>query len=72
MTTTEEIVVSGEDFIERRIYVSPEPRELEEEIVRSQRTAFQHGYSRGWRRGFFAGFCVLAAIALLFCWAVQI
>jgi hypothetical protein len=64
MTTTEEIVVSGEDFIERRIFVSPEQVDIEN----LRQAAFRRGYSGGWVRGFVFGLCVLGlAVLLIWC-----
>jgi hypothetical protein len=40
MTTTEEIVVCGEDFIERRIFVCPG----DEDIGNMQKLAYGSGY----------------------------
>jgi hypothetical protein len=67
MTTTEEIVVSGDDFIERRIFVSPEPADIEN----LQQAAYRRGYSGGWARGFAFGLCVVAFAALLIWCATQ-
>jgi hypothetical protein len=47
MKTTQEIVVLGEDFIERRIILAPG----QTEIALIQQAA----YKCGWRRGFFWG-----------------
>ena len=60
MTTTEEIVVSGEDFIERRIFLSPEGQD----ITKMQQVAYDHGYNRGWLSGFFMAAVVFAFAAL--------
>ena len=60
MTTTEEIVVSGEDFIERRIFVCSQPGDLEN----LQDRAYARGYKCGWGRGFFIGIGFLGATAL--------
>jgi hypothetical protein len=51
MTTTEEIIVSGQDFIERRIFVCPE----QEDIANMRERAYGSGYKRGWLRGFLVG-----------------
>ncbi len=64
MTTTEEIVVSGENFIERRILLSPEQADIEN----LRQAAFRRGYHAGWVRGFVFGLCVLGfAVLLIWC-----
>jgi hypothetical protein len=60
MTSTEEIVVIGADFIERRILVGPSPEELEE----VQRAAHRRGYKLGWMRGFLTGMAVFVFVAV--------
>lgn len=55
VTTTEEIIVSGEDFIERRILVLPEPEEIED----LEEHAYEEGYKSGWVRGLVVGLGVL-------------
>jgi len=50
-TTTEEIIVSGQDFIERRIFVCPE----QEDLANMQERAYGSGYKRGWLQGFLVG-----------------
>jgi hypothetical protein len=57
--TTDEIVVSGEDFIERRIFVFPE----QEDIASLRALSFRSGYRRGWWRGFLIGVVVVFAAA---------
>ena len=64
MTTTEEIVVSGKNFIERRIFVCPRPRDLED--LKDQ--AYACGYNYGWGSGLLAGLGLCAAA--LFIWLV--
>jgi hypothetical protein len=59
MTTTEEIVVSGKNFIERRILVCAERQDLED----LHKRAYARGYSYGWGRGFFVGSGLIGAIA---------
>jgi hypothetical protein len=62
MTTDEEILVSGEDFIERRIFIYPQQGDM----VELEHRAYARGYDRGWLNGFsigaallvFAAFCV--------------
>jgi hypothetical protein len=44
MTTTEEIIVSGENFIERRIMQFPQQVDIED----LQARAYGRGYKRGW------------------------
>jgi hypothetical protein len=61
MTTSEEIVVSGEDFIERRIILFPG----ESDIADIQRAAYGHGYRRGWSYGFVIGTAFVAVLVLL-------
>ena len=65
MTTTEEIVVSGEDFIERRIFVYPQQADM----ANLQRFTYSHGYNRGWTCGFFIGLGVFA-LAILCIWGL--
>jgi hypothetical protein len=66
MTSTEEIVVCGEDFIERRIFVCPNRGEIEN----LQRKAHNCGYTRGWRSGFVFGLATIGSAAL-FIWLVM-
>jgi hypothetical protein len=63
MTTTEEIIVSGQDFIERRILVYPE----QEDIFNIRDSAFGSGYKRGWQRGFLMG-VVLVGVVVICVW----
>ena len=60
MTTTEEIVVSGRNFIERRIFVYPQRGEIED----LQHRAYMRGYNCGWGRGFLVGLGLFGATAL--------
>jgi hypothetical protein len=60
MTTTEEIVVSGKNFIERRIFVLPE----QEEMGDVQRLAYSNGHRRGWICGFLTGLGLCGAAVL--------
>lgn len=55
MTTTEEIIVSGDDYIERRILLLPE----QEEIDDLQERAYGQGYKSGWVRGLVVGLGIL-------------
>lgn len=61
MTCTEEIVVSGKDFIERRIFVYPEG---DNDVVTVRDSAFGEGYKRGWLRGFLIGAAFVAAATI--------
>ncbi|MGH9679415.1 MAG: hypothetical protein ACRD4Y_05660 [Candidatus Acidiferrales bacterium] len=63
MTSTEEIIVSGENFIERRIFLIPDQMEIEK--VRDY--AYNQGYKRGCLHGFLTGSAVIGA-AGLFVW----
>lgn len=65
MTTSEEIVVCGDNFIERRIFISPQTGEVEN----LQHSAYTRGYNRGWARGFVMGLG-LFGLAALCIWAV--
>jgi hypothetical protein len=59
VTMTDEIVVSGQDFIERRIFVFPE----QEDIANLQALSYRSGYRLGWWRGFMIGVVVVCAAA---------
>ena len=59
VTTTEEIIVSGQDFIERRIFVCPE----QEDLANMRERAYGGGYKRGWLRGFLVGALGVAVAA---------
>ena len=63
MNATQEIVVSGENFIERRIFVFPQQEEIED----LQTWAYGRGYKRGWMRGLVMGLAIagVAAICIL-------
>jgi hypothetical protein len=63
MTTTEEIIVSDQDFIERRIFVYPE----QQDIANMRESAYGSGYRRGWLRGFLVG-TVLVGVAAFCVW----
>ena len=67
MTTTEEIVVSGEDFIERRIFIHPRPLDL----ANVERRSYDRGYNRGWLGGFLLGLVVVGFAAICVWLAVQ-
>lgn len=65
--TTEEIIVSGNNFIERRIFLQPEQTDLDH----LQELAYQYGYKRGWTTGFLIAFA-LFGISVACVWlAVQ-
>ena len=63
MTTTEEIVVSGEDFIERRIFLCPEDTDLADIRGSAYESGYKYGWSHGWSRGFFTAVIVLTVAA---------
>ena len=60
MTTTEEITVSGEDFIERRIFIYPQQVDME----RLRQRAYTHGYKCGMFNGLSLGVVLLVLVAL--------
>jgi hypothetical protein len=60
MTTTEEIIVSGENFIERRIIQFPKQMDFES----LQASAYGWGYKRGWVSGFVMGFAIIGGAAV--------
>jgi hypothetical protein len=60
MTTTEEIIVSGENFIERRILQFPQQVDIDD----LQASAYRRGYKRGWMCGLLMGFAIIGAAAL--------
>lgn len=66
MTTTEEIIVSGQDYIERRILVYPE----QGDIANMREWAFGSGYKRGWWQGFLMG-VVFVGVAALCIWLTR-
>jgi tetrahydromethanopterin S-methyltransferase subunit G len=61
MTETEEVVVLGEDFIERRIFVCPQQAELDY----LQRRAYRFGYNRGCTYGLIFGLVLFGTGAIL-------
>jgi hypothetical protein len=61
MTSTEEIVVSGESFIERRIFLYPELVDID----KLQHQAYRHGYTRGRVCGFVFGLAFFGVGAML-------
>lgn len=60
MTTAEEIIVSGDNFIERRIIQFPQ----QVDIAHLQASAYAQGYKCGWVHGFFLGLVIIGAAAL--------
>lgn len=58
MTTTEEIVVSGEDFIERRIILWAG----QDDINESKNVAYTNGYRRGCTFGFLMGVALIVIV----------
>ena len=67
MVATEEIVVTGENFIERRIYLEPRQSDLAEIGER----AYESGYGKGWKRGFVVALVLCGAAAICIWSAVQ-
>jgi hypothetical protein len=65
MTRTEEIVVSGEGFIERRIFVYLQ----QPKVDNLQRQAYTLGWKRGWMCGFVLGLGLFGTAAI-FIWLV--
>jgi hypothetical protein len=65
MTTTEEIIVSGADFIERRIFICPG------DVGNLQHRAYGRGYNRGWLHGFLMGAAIIGVSAFCVWLAVQ-
>jgi hypothetical protein len=63
MTTTEDIIVSGEDFIERRIVLIPEQTEIDD----LQASGYKRGFKCGWRRGLLMGLMVMG-VAVVCVW----
>jgi hypothetical protein len=63
MTATEEIIVSGENFIERRIILCPG----QDDIQNLQGLAYNRGYKRGWTRGLVTGLTIVG-FALICIW----
>lgn len=63
MTTAEEIIVSGENFIERRIMQFPQQVDIED----LQARAYGRGYKRGWMLGFLMGLTIIG-LAVVCIW----
>jgi hypothetical protein len=61
MSAVEEVVVTGEDFIERRIFVYPEQTDL----GKLQQRAYMNGYKRGWGYGLTFGLAFFGLAAIL-------
>lgn len=60
MATTEEIIVTGEDFIERRIFLIPEQYDIDK--MKAQ--AYGRGYKCGLKCGLLMGSAIIIAAAL--------
>lgn len=60
MNATEEIIISGENFIERRIILFPQQGDIED----LQARAFGRGYKCGWTRGLVMGLAIVGVAAL--------
>ncbi|MBZ5659350.1 MAG: hypothetical protein LAO08_03000 [Acidobacteriia bacterium] len=60
MNTTEEIIISGENFIERRIILFPQQEDIEDLKTR----AYSRDYKCGWMRGLVMGLAIVGVAAL--------
>lgn len=60
MSTAEEIIVSGENFIERRIFLIPEQDDID--VIKAQ--AYGRGYKSGWMCGLLMGSAIVVVAAL--------
>jgi hypothetical protein len=67
MTTTEEIIVSGKNFIERRITLFAQQVDIEDLKAR----AYRRGYKRGWARGLLMGLAIIGVAAICIWLAVR-
>ena len=67
MATTEEIIVTGENFIERRIFLIPEQADIDKLNAR----AYGRGYKCGWVCGLVMGSAIIFVAALCIWWAVS-
>jgi hypothetical protein len=67
MNTTEEIIVSGENFIERGIILFPQQEDIED----LQTRAYHRGYKRGWVRGLLMGLAIIGVAAVCIWLTVQ-
>lgn len=63
MATAEEIIVTGEGFIERRIFLIPEQHEIDK--MKAQ--AYGRGYKCGWMCGLLTGSAIIV-VAVLCIW----
>lgn len=63
MNATEEIIISGENFIERRIILFPQQADIND----LQARAFGRGYKHGWARGLVMGLAIVV-VAVLCIW----
>jgi hypothetical protein len=68
MTTTEEIIVSGENFIERRIIQFPQQVDIED----LQARAYVRGYKRGRMLGLLMGFAIIGVAGVCIWLALSI
>lgn len=60
MNATEEIIISGDNFIERRIILFPQREDIEDLRAR----AYSRGYQCGWTRGLVMGLAIAGGAAL--------
>jgi hypothetical protein len=60
MNATEEIIISGENFIERRIILFPQKEDIED----LQTRAYSRGYTCGWTCGLVMGLAIVSVAAL--------
>ncbi len=60
MIASEEIIISGENFIERRIILFPQQEDIEDLRTR----AYSRGYTCGWTRGLIMGLAIFGVAAL--------
>jgi hypothetical protein len=60
MNASEEIIISGGNFIERRIILFPEQVDTED----LQARGFGRGYEYGWARGLAKGLAIVGVVAL--------
>jgi len=68
MNATEEIIVSGDNFIERRIILLlPQQYDIEDLQMR----AYRAGYKRGWMNGLLTGIVVIGVAALCIWLAIR-
>lgn len=63
MATAEEIIVTGKDYIERRIFLTPE----QDDIDKMKAQAYGRGYRRGWVCGLLMGSATIV-VAMLCIW----